>query len=368
MLTAIVPLSKIGTPFQSPSWRYQAIHSPERFGFSECLSKTKNPDSGHLSRLVPNGILPVNVYRQPIYMQQLNARLSLGLQQILARVWNKHFYRTNSSKLTFNNVGTKETGFISWNIPKLEKINDLQFVRIVKHCYNYEGDPYIGEALKFYKNPDNDISRKWINYSIYGGKTDKELALQWHKPIKFFEALRALFYDYRSWPKDRLVQYSLIRQMVSNGEFDDADYHAFRRIFDLGDLGLRSALGHTAFTVDEQYKIKEYLAGASVDVLLDQRFTISSTRDIMNYNRAVADYANIGLKRLEMEQRAALMRLNCQRTEKELGIAQNTTLESEDIELMEYLKIKTHENIKPVFPTFIDIQSEPVKLVVEKTG
>ena len=35
--------------------------------------------------------------------------------------------------------------------------------------------------------------------------------------------------------------------------------------------------------------------------------TISSTRDIMNYNRAVADYANIGLKRVEMEQRAAIM-------------------------------------------------------------
>lgn len=360
MLTAIVPLSKIGTPFQSPNWRYQATHSPEKFGFSDFLSKPE-PNAGHLTRLIPNGTTPVNVYYQPIYMRQLKSRLSPRLSYILDRIWDRQFQRTNSGKITFNNVNPKEHGFISWNMRKLATLNDDFFKRLVMHCYHYQPDQYIGDAIKFYKNPDNDVSIKWMNYSIYGGKTDTELATQWRKPVKFIQALRLIFYDYSSWPKDRLVQYSLIRQMVSNNQLDAADYHAFRRIFDLGELGLRSVLGHQSFNEKESLLIKEYLAGATVDALMDQRFTISSTKDIMNYNRAVADYANIGLKRLEMEQRAALMRLTGQRMEKELGIEQDTDMYDEDIELIGYLKEMMKKNAEPVFPSFIDIKAEPVK-------
>ena len=366
MLTALVPSSKVGTPFQTPDWRYQAVFSPEKFGLASCLSKTDNANSGYLARMIPNGVHPVSVYYQPVYMKQLNKLLSPRLKQALERVWNKHYYRTNSGKLIFNNIVTKESPFISWNMKKLEQVNDPYFRKLVKHCYHYEADSYIGEALKFYKNPDNNISIKWLNYSLYGGKTDKELAIQWHKPVRFIEAVRMLFFDYSAWPKDKLVQYSLIRQMVSNGTFDAADYHLFRRIFDLGDLGLRSVLGHHTFSVDESFRIKDYISSSGVDTLLDQRFTISSNRDIMNYNKGIADYANIGLKKLEMDQRAALMRLSTQRMEKEMGILQDNNVYAEDVALMDYMREMTKQHLTPSFPTFIDLKNDAVKVVVDK--
>jgi hypothetical protein len=158
-----------------------------------------------------------------------------------------------------------------------------------------------------------------------------------------------------------MVQYSLIRQLVSNNELDATDHHAFRRIFDLGELGLRSVLGHQNFTEDESRRIKSYLANTTIDVLLDQRFTISSTKDIINYNKSVAEYANIGLKQLEMEQRAALMRLTHKRMEQEMGIEQSTEVYAEDTELMEYLQMAMRKNASPECPSFIDIKVEPVK-------
>jgi hypothetical protein len=169
MLSAIVPASKVGTAFQSPNWRYQAAHSPSKFGFDSFLSKP-NPNAGHLSRLIPNGIKPVQAYFQPIYMKQLKKELPYRLSRVLDQVWDSYFYRTNPSKLIFNNLNPKESGFICWNMAKLQNLNDAFFKRLVMHCYNYQGDTYINDALKFYKDPNNNVSIKWINYSIYGGK------------------------------------------------------------------------------------------------------------------------------------------------------------------------------------------------------
>jgi hypothetical protein len=273
------------------------------------------------------------------------------------KVWNKHYYSTRVRKATFN-VNVNRPGLINWHIPKLKFINDEFLQRLIKHCYNIEGDEYISDAIKFVKNKHNDMNCKWINYSIYGGRTDKELAIQWHKPVKFIQALRLTFFDYTGWPQDKLVQYSLLRQMTANNEMDSADYHAFKRIYDLGELGLRSILGHQALTEEERYTIKEYLSGAGVDNLMDQRFAVSNLKESISFNRSVAEYANISLRRLEMEQKAAIMRLTAKQIEKNLGIEENSQVYVEDTVLMDNLREMMKEDKPGSFPSFIDIQVE----------
>jgi hypothetical protein len=358
MADPIVPMSKIGTPFQSPSWRYQATFCPERFGFEKYCSKIK-ANSSNLSRLLTMGLAPVEKYNLPIYLRQLQNSIAPDLYAQLTKVWNKHYRRNRDRKITFN-VNPERAGLMNWHTVRLEKINDDFLKKLIKHCYNIEGNEHIAEAIKFYKNKNNNMTVKWLNYSIYGGKTDKELALQWRKPLRFIEALRLIFFDYSGWPKDKLVQYSLIRQLATNGEIDDPDYHAFKRIYDLGELGLRSILGHQVLTENERDIVKFYLAGAGVDNLMDQRFAITNLKESVMFNRSVAEYANIGLRKLEMEQRAALMRLNSQRIEKELGINEDTTVYVEDSILMDNLREMMAQDKPGEFPSYIDIKEEDV--------
>jgi hypothetical protein len=359
MLAPIVPLSKIGTPFQSPNWRYQATYCPERFGFGKYTSKLES-SSGNLTRLIPNGVVPVEVYNLPLYIKQLSNQLSVEQYNQLLKVWNKHYFQTRNRKVTFN-VNNDRPGLINWNASKIQHINDSFLQKLIRHCFNIEGNEYISEAIKFYKNKNNSTTVKWINYSIYGGKTDKELALQWRKPLRFIEALRLTFFDYSGWPKDKLVQYSLIRQAATNNDIDSSDYHVFRRIYDLGDLGLRSILGYQTLTDDERDIIKHYLASAGVDNLMDQRFSITNLKESISFNRSVTEYANIGLRKLEMEQKAAVMHLTAQRLEKELGIEDENNVYFEDTALMNNLREMMSDDNPGEFPSFIDIKTEKVK-------
>ena len=360
MLLPSVPISKIGTPFQSPSWRYQATFNPEKFGFQSCLSKLE-ANSGCLSRLVKNGISPVATYNLPLYIRQLDNKLPKELYSELLSVWAKHYFKTRSKKVTFN-INPQRSGIINWNCKKVKLLNDEFLQKVILHCFNIEGNEYVSNAIKFYKNKSNDLNCKWLKYSIYGGKSDRELALQWQKPVKFIEAIRLLFFDYSGWPKDKLVQYSLIRQTASNGELDEPDYHAFKRIFDLGDVGLRSILGHQTLEKEEQEQVKLYLAGAGVDNLLDQRFAITNLKESVSFNKSIAEYANIGLRRIEMEQKAAIMRLTAAQLEKNLGIEENTEIYSEDTELMEGMRAMMSKESPRTFPSIIDVKSELVSI------
>jgi hypothetical protein len=351
MLLPIVPISKMGTQFQSPSWRYQLAFYPERFGFEKFCSQP-GVNSGNLKRLISNGIVPVDSYDLPIYIKQLYNKLPALLYQQLIKVWDKRYFNNRVRKVTFNN---NRAGMINWNINKVKKINDDYVQKLIFHCYNYEANEYISEAIKFYKTKTNETNCKWLNYSIYGNKTDIELAKQWYKPVKFIEALRLIFFDYSGWPKDKLVQYSCLRQLANNKEIDDADYHAFKRIYDLGELGLRSILGHQVLTEDERDEVKSYLAGAGVDNLMDQRFAITSLKESVIFNNSVVGYVNANLHRLELEQRAAVMRLNAQRIEKELGINETVSLTVEDNTLMENLREMMLLENPGKYPSYVDV-------------
>ena len=355
----IIPASKLGTPYQSPSWRYQLTFNPERFGFEKYCSRP-SVNSSSLSRLIPNGIQPVALFDIPIYIRQLSDSLPSELYDQLIKVWCKRYFKTRSKKITFN-VNIKKSGLINWNMSKLKTINDGYLQKLIRHCFNMEHDEYIAEAFKFYKNDHNNTTCKWINYSIYGGKSDKELAIQWKKPLRFIQALRLIFFDYSAWPKDKLVQYSLIRQMVNNNEMDETDYQAFRRIYDLEDLGLRSILGHQTLTEDERDQVKMYLAGAGIDNLMEQRYAITNLKESVSFNKSISEYANIGLRKIEMEQKAAIMRLTAKQLEKNLGYEDKTEVFVEDDILMKSMREAMTKDNPANYDSIIDIKAEDIE-------
>lgn len=363
MTKTFVPASKLGTPFQSPSWRYQVIHYPERFGLGWISSK-REVNSGHLSRLIPKGLAPASCYTLPSYFLELQQELPPHLAEQLVKVWNKHYFSNNQHKTTFSSATSNQVP-LSLNVRAVKKLNDPFLQRLLLYCFNYQGDKYIEEAIKFYKDPGNSQNKDWINYSIYGGVDDKKLAKDWHKPVQFIEALRLIFYDYSHWPKDKFVQFSLIRQLVNNGELKDSDYHIFRRIYDLGFVGLKSAVGLHNLTPIEKSEVDQYLGAASVGNILNLNYTISNAKDALNFNRVVADFANVNLKKLEIEQKTALLKLHIAKTSKEMGMNEEATIFVEEQELVDHLREASKFDHTPKFPSFIEMKSEEAKIKIE---
>lgn len=361
MTKTLVPICKIGTPFQTPSWRFQAIHYPEKFGF-EWFCSRRAVDAGHLTRLIKKGLRPASVYTIPTYFKELLETVPPHLAEILLKVWNKHYFNEHRHKINFSaNVAGSVP--ISWNMSRVRLLNDEFLKRMLYHLFNYRHDQHIEEALAFVRDKHNSMPKKWMNYAIYGKLTDAELAVMWQKSVGFVKAVRLMFFDYSHWPDDKLVHYSLIRQLVIDGELDEPDFHVFRRIYDLGMLGIKSITDIVGFTNKEKDEIGSFLEVSKIDKLLQLNYTCTDAKDAINFNRAAADYSNIGLKRLEIEQKAELLRLTAQKMAREMGVAEESSIYPEDSALIEELKERSRFDHIPKYPSFIDLKTGEVKLV-----
>ena len=362
MKKTLVPSSKLGTAFQSPSWRYQAIAHPEKFGF-EWLCSRREVDAGHLTRLMPKGIPPASIYSLPVYFRSLLPTLPLPLAEVLIRVWDKHYFRDHKHKINFNSSITNNVP-ISLNMAKVKYLNDETLKALMYHLFNYKYNADIDEAVKFYRDPKNEMAKKWINYAVYGKLTDNELAKMWRKSPRFIKTVRLLFFDYSHWPDDKLVQYSLVRQLVVDGELADSDFHVFRRIHDLGLLGIKSIVDIANFTNADKDQTTSFIEVSRIEKLLNLNYSCTSSRDAINYNRVTVDYTNVGLKRLEIEQKAELLKLAAKRMAKEMGLSDQESVFTEEACLIEELRERAKYDHIPRFPSFIDIKTGEVKELI----
>lgn len=364
MTKSLVPQSKIGTPYQSPSWRYLALYYPEKFGLGWLTSK-RVVDASHLKRCINKGCRPSVVYNLPLYFKALLPTLPAHLQEVLIKTWNKHFFEQQPRKLSFSSA-TSNGVPISWNIQDVDLyLNDAFLKRMVFHCFNYKHDKYIEEALRFYKDPSNSMNTKWFNYCFFGRLSDKELAINWNKPVGFIEALRLMFYDYSHWPKERIAQFSMMRQLVSNQEIDDQDYHHFRRIYDLGRVGLKSAIGLDKLEPEEIRQIDAYLGASAVDNMLNLRYTITNSKDAHNYGKLMNEHRGNNIRKVEAEQRTELLKLTANKLAREMGVGQDNTLFYEDEVLLKEMREMGKLNFRPKFPSFVDLKVEEAQITVE---
>lgn len=364
MTKSLVPQSKLGTAYQSPSWRYLALYYPEKFGLGWLTSK-KIVDASYLKRSINKGCRPSSVYNLPVYFKSILSELPSHLQETLVKTWNKHYSNQHPRKLSFSS-NTSNSVLVSWNINSVEKyLNDPFLKRMVFHCFNYKFDSYIDEAIRFYKDPSNSMNTKWFNYCFFGKLSDKELARNWRKSIGFIQALRLIFFDYSHWPTDRIAQFSMMRQLVTNQELDDQDYHYFRRIYDLGRVGLKSAIGIDKLDDSEKKVIDAYLGASAVDNMLNIRYTIGNIKDAHNFGRIMDSHKEKEIKREETSQRSELLRLTSFKLAKEMGVNEDNDLFYEDELLLKEMKEMGKVNFRPKFPSFIELKAEDVQITVE---
>ena len=296
MTGLVTPVKKVGNLLVRPNWRYEALFNPTKYKLKEFASKTIANNAGCLKRFVSLG-LPFEVnYKMTPRMQECYDGMSPINKEAFKRLWERHIKRNRIEKISIDSDNTIFQKSPLWNMKKLNLIGDKFLIRLIKHHSNVEHDASIAYALELGKNSDYTEIYKFIGYCIYAKVEDAKIAVRWNIPVKHVEALRLLFYDFSTFPKDRLANISHLRQLANTGLFTDVDFAYFKRVFELGELGLKAQTDFYNLSTSEKKIIEEYLGKTIVSNTLNMHFAIRNQRDAVDYGLVISNLASYHIK------------------------------------------------------------------------
>lgn len=335
MKAARVPIQKIGTVFQRPSWRYDAMINPDKYGFRSLCTRKKET-AGAYKRQLTKGIPFEVTYKIPPMFRQLMKELSFELSEQLTKVWNKHYKKTAKTKIRFQDLDSVDH-FVSWNMAKVEKLNDLWLKKLVAHSFNKEYSDDIQFAISFHHNKELVESKRYLGYEIFSGSSDEEIAKKWNMSPKRIEAIRMLFFDFSHFPPDKIAQWALLKQLCENNDIHAQEFGLYKRVYDMGKLGLKAQLCHNHLNEKERTEVADYLSKSAMENTFNLQFSIKTAKDALTYNKAISDMAKIQLQKAEMENKRAelrIMELQICKLKKEVNVETDST-QPEDLRLLQ---------------------------------
>jgi hypothetical protein len=282
-----------------PNWRFEVLLNPAGNKFKEYLSTPTNGASC-LKRLIGLG-LPYEVhYKEPDEVKNYVKQLPRDQASKLQSLWHRSFKKSKQKKLLVdaNELLLKRNP--SWNMQKVNRIQDKFLAKAVKHVSNFEHNYAIAFALELYNSQTHVETVRYIGYCIYAKIEDKNIAKRWNVPTKVITALRMLFFDFSNFPKDRLANFTCLRQLANSGVISDTDFAYYKRVYELGELGLKAQTDFFSLDDKEKRKVEEYLGKSIVANTLNINFSIRNLKDANNYGAAVSNLASYYIKQAEI--------------------------------------------------------------------
>ena len=331
-----VPIRRLGTPFQRPAWRYDALRNPDKYGFrSFCSRKVDN--AGCLRRLTKKGVECRVNFVLPKAVHLLSAGLSSELAYQLYRVWRKNWKKQGLTKLAIEGVDQYDN-LVSWNAKKVTKFGDPWFKKLVEHVSNLELYPEIDAAIRLHLNDDYAQIKRYIGHLIFAKVPDAQIAKQWNFSEKTITALRMLFFDFGALPKDPIAQWATLVQWVNNGDIKSEEFALYRRVHELGPLGLKAQVAGAFLQDDERLEVRDYLSKTAMTNTYNIQFATRTPRDALIYNRVIGDLVRMDLQREELKVRQGeqkLLDMQVQKLGRELNKDTTRELQSEDLKLIQ---------------------------------
>lgn len=354
-----VPVIKIGTPFQRPSWRYDAALNPHKYGF-DCYISELTEDAGFAKRLVSKGVKPSEVYTYPEYFKELSRELTRGQSEMLEKTWNKSYFRNRKRKLSFSEA-LIESIPISWNITKLDQLNDDYLKKLIYHLFDYVCDDDIARALEFGLSESNAELKRWLGYAFFVGMTDIQVAKRWRLNINRVKAIRMLFFDFSHLPSDPIASWSIMRQLAENSEIDEADFSRYKEMRSLGEVGLKFiTVGFDSLEPEEKRVVEKYMSNSTMTNAVELKMSMRTKQDALAYNTLMMNFARLSLFREEIRNKETglrLMELQIKKAQKDLNIIDDGVYQ-EDLNLLDQMKEISKFDHTPKFKTFTDLVAE----------
>ena len=216
-------------------------------------------------------------------------------------------------------------------------MNDEWMQRLINHFVGIGGSREFNYALNFKSDLLMADTFVMFGYYCYAGIPDDSIAKKMGISIKKVETLRNIFYDFTYFPKDRITQWALLRQLKTAHIITDEQQAMFKRIYDCGEFGLKFQLDYHSLTPEEKIQADTFLSNTMVTNTLDLGLSVRTRRDASEYSRAVNDLAQLTLDRESLRQKGIQTQLIEKRLEKEdKGTDVNKI--DEDQKLMMYLR------------------------------
>lgn len=350
-MTTQVPHQKIGTPFQSPSWRYSAVRNPDKFNFKAYRSR-KEDNASNLNRVVSKG-LDYHVVSPPSLFSELS-----GNEALIA---NKLWHIAVNRRLRVENV-EEYTNFVNWNAKTVEELHDVWLKKLVKHVFNLDYDLYVAAAIQMHINESYGQIKRFIGYQIFAGESDKKIAIKWKLPVKTIQALHYIFFDFDYFPKDKIARWALLVQLTNNGDIQQEEFALYKRVFDLGALGLKAQVCGFDLDDDERTQVSDFLSKSALVNTFNIQFSTRSHKDAIVYNRIINDLARLNVQREELkvkQQEQKLMELHVEKLKREINVTEANVPLDEDLKLLKTsLDDLSHQDASPSFKSFYELNVE----------
>jgi len=292
-------IEKSGAPRVKPNWRYEALYNPASVKLQGYTSIPAS-NSGCLKRFLKVGRLSYELnYKVPTEIKRYISTLSERRAKKLTCLWNQAFKRSKQKKISIDTDPALFEKHKVWNAFKVNQIQDKFLVRAIKHISQVEYDRAIAFALDLHSSQDHNEIFKFIGYCIYAKVSDQDIAKRWNIPVVNIAAIRQLFFDFSGFPKDRVANFTFLRQLANNGVIDDMDFAYYKRIFELGELGLKAQTDFFNLTPEEKKQVEEYIGKSVTSNVLNLNFCIRTQKDANNYGSVVTNLAGYHIKEAE---------------------------------------------------------------------
>lgn len=282
-----------------PNWRYDVLLNPNKYNLSKLLSRSENGSNG-LRRYIRNG-LPYSV--DPPHSEELKELLkdlpeaeANKAKELITRYQKINSRKPVSVDYTQEVIRTHPL----WNLSKVKHISDQFLVRAIKHVANYEHDEYIAKAILMFRSEEYQEIINFIGYCLYAKISVVELAKRWSIPVRVIDAIRLLFFDFSKFPKDRIANFTHLRQLANNGVIDDVQFGYYKRVYELGELGLKAQVDFYNLTDSEKKTISEYLGNSIVANTLNLNFSVRNQKDALSYGATVTGLTSYYIRNAEM--------------------------------------------------------------------
>lgn len=342
-----------------PNWRYEALLNPGKYQLSQYLSKAKD-NAGCLKRFIGAGLLYELNTTLPEEIASFVNKLPKEKAKELISLWHRSLKRNNLRKLKIDYSEAVLKNNAVWNLKKIAKLPDAFLRKAIKHVSNFEHDPYIAQAFALFQSSEYEEIVKFIGYCLYAKIGDKEIAKRWQLPIKTVEALRLLFFDFSKFPKDRVANFTFLRQLANNGTISDIDFSYYKRVFELGELGLKAQTDFASLTTEERAIVEEYLGKTVISNTFNLQFSIRNQKDALAYGSVISTLGNYYIKQAETNYfLAKIKNVNAvtKRIEGE-ATATNENMTALDREMMDLLRENSLQEVKVEYKTLADLKNK----------
>lgn len=281
--------------FIRPSWRFDCLHNPRKYKL-EKFGKVQKPGVGCLKKFFNELQYTIN-YHESEFFKNVIAVLPVSLSNKLRSVHRK---QQSDSKISVSNRTNNGKLLFVWNLQNIKDLDDEYLVKTIEHTQGFKYHEDISFAINFISSEECSEIGRYTRYCFFVGLEDKEVAKKFNLTLSKVKAIRYLFYDFTYAPKDKIGLWAYLRQLKELGDIDENDFAFCRRIFYMGELGLRAHVDYHSLTSAEKTDIDKYLGESFVVNTLDLDFARSSKQDTLAYLRVVERFGHLKLKAEEI--------------------------------------------------------------------